>query len=90
MATTVSKRSGRVMEDSDYIAMMRRLARRLGERVADGDPETLTEMLDLYREFGDAVGVAVRGQREQHNFSWSEIGRGAGMTKQGAQQRWGK
>ena len=79
----------RERDTSEYSKMMGRMLRAYGRRVGDADPEDLAEMLAVYAEFGAAIQAAVSAQREAHGTSWADIGRGAGISKQAAQQRWG-
>lgn len=46
-------------------------------------------MVELAAELETAITKAVAGQREA-GFSWADIGAPLGMSKQGAQQRWGR
>lgn len=48
----------------------------------------LEQLVDELRSLEDRAVAAVRTAR-RHGASWSQIGRAAGMTRQGAQQRWG-
>ncbi len=77
-------------ETFEYAAMMRRMLRAHGRRVADADPEDLTDLIALRDDLEAAIADAVRGQREQHGRSWSDIARGLGTTRQNAQQRYGR
>lgn len=78
------------VETMDYAAMMRRMVRTYGERVADGDPEDLADMLGVAKALDAAIAAAVRSMREDRGLSWAEVARGAGTTRQAAQQRWGR
>ncbi len=71
-----------------FAGMVRRTLRALGRRVADADPEDLVELLELREVVEEAIAEAVRGQRG-NGFSWAEIARGLGTTRQAAQQRFG-
>jgi hypothetical protein len=71
------------VETPDYAAMLRRMVRAYGRRVAQESPEDLAEMLSVVDELERALRAAVAGQREA-GFSWAEIGRGLGVTKQTA------
>jgi hypothetical protein len=84
------RRRPKERENSDYAEMNRRLLRAHGRRVADGDPDDLAELLALVPLLDEIIRDAIVGQRERHGFSWTDIGRAAGMTRQGAQQRWGE
>lgn len=76
-------------DHGDYYAFARRLARAFGRRVAASDPDDLALLLSLRDEVDEAIGTAVRAQRAA-GFSWAEIAAPLAMTKQAAQQRWGK
>jgi hypothetical protein len=83
-----SDRPGRVVENDEYAAFARRVLRAYARRVADGDVEALTLMLGLAAEIDTAIAQAVTGLRGS-GYSWAEIGSRLGITRQGAQQRWG-
>ena len=46
-------------------------------------------MTDLADEIDSAIGQAVTGLRG-FGYSWAEIGSRLGITRQAAQQRWGR
>ena len=83
------KRAARVRENDEYAAFARRVLRAYARRIADGDVEALTLMTDLAAEIDTAIAQAVTGLRE-FGYSWAEIGSRLGITRQGAQQRWGR
>lgn len=76
------------VENAEFAAFIRRIIRRHGRRVAEGDPEDLAALLEVRALVDEAIAVAVAGQREQ-GWSWAKIGRAVGITKQSAQERWG-
>lgn len=78
------------IETPEYAQMIRRLIKRYGERVADADEVDLAEMLSIAKLFDDTITAAVHGQRTLYGRSWLDIGKGAGITKQGAFRRWGR
>lgn len=78
----------RERETPEYAAMVRRMIRAYGRRCGAADPEDLAEMLRLQAELDAAVAAAVAGQRAA-GFSWGEIARGLGVTRQAAHARWG-
>ena len=84
-----SNRAGRVVENDEYAAFARRVLRAYACRVADGDVEALTLMLGLSAEIDTAISQAVTGLRK-FGYSWAEIGSRLGITRQAAQQRWGR
>lgn len=74
------------VETLEYAGMMRRLIRAHGRRCAEADPEDLAELLALHAAVDEAVGVAIRGQRDR-GTSWDAISRGLGVTRQAAWKR---
>jgi hypothetical protein len=82
-------RAGRVVENDEYAAFVRRVLRAYARRVATGDVEALTLMTDLAAEIDTAISQAVTGLRA-FGYSWAEIGSRLGITRQAAQQRWGR
>ena len=84
-----SKRPGRVRENDEYAAFARRVLRAYARRIATGDVEALTLMTGLAEEIDTAIGQAVAGLRG-FGYSWAEIGSRLGVTRQAAQQRWGR
>ena len=83
------KRRARLVENDEYAAFARRVLRAYARRVATGDVEALTLMLGLSAEIDDAINQAVTGLRA-FGYSWAEIGSRLGITRQAAQQRWGR
>ena len=82
-------RAGRAVENDEYAAFARRVLRAYARRVATGDVEALTLMTDLADEIDSAISQAVTGLRA-FGYSWAEIGSRLGITRQAAQQRWGR
>lgn len=85
----MSRKRGPI-ETPEYLAMVARMIRGAGRRVADADPEDLPAMLALSAALDEAIAEAVRGQNQQWERSWAEIARFAGVTKSAAYQRWGR
>jgi len=80
------------VETPEFAAMMGRMARAWSRRVAAADTYDLAEMIEFGRTFDDAVAAAIRSARcvQPEAFSWTAIGEAAGISRQAAQQRWGK
>mgnify|MGYP000892863944 CR=1 FL=1 len=76
------------VEDSDFFAMLGRLIRAGGKRASKADPVALKELLDLVPVLNDAIDQAARELNETGGFSWLEIAREVGITKQSAHGRW--
>ena len=84
-------RTRRAYETADYAKMVRRMIASWIKRVGDGDPADLADMIAASRQLDDGIKAAIKIQRETNGgVSWAQIGEAAGMTRQGAQQRWGK
>jgi hypothetical protein len=82
------KRPYRVVENDEYAAFLRRVIRAYSRRVAAGDIEAITDMARLAGDLEDATRQAIGGLR-QSGYSWADIALRLGITRQGAQQRWG-
>jgi DNA-directed RNA polymerase specialized sigma24 family protein len=82
------KRRSRVIENDEYAAFLHRVIRAYSRRVATGDIEAITAMAALADELQDATRQAITGLR-QFGYSWADIAARLGITRQGAQQRWG-
>lgn len=76
-------------DHSQFVAFSKRILKALSRRMADADPYDLAELVELRNTVDAAIGAAVRGQRAA-GFSWAQIAAPLGMTRQAAQQRWGK
>ena len=87
--TLTPDRAGRAVENDEYAAFARRVLRAYARRVADGDVEALILMFGLAAEIDTAITEAVKGLRG-FGYSWAEIGTRLGITRQAAQQRWGR
>jgi hypothetical protein len=83
-----AKRRSRVVENDEYAAFLRRVIRAYSRRVAAGDIEAITTMAALADELDHATRQAITGLRGW-GYSWADIAMRLGITRQGAQQRWG-
>ena len=79
----------RVVENDEYAAFARRILRSYARRIAIGDIDALTQMTGLADDIETAIRAAVTGLRD-HGYSWADIGARLGVTRQAAQQRWGR
>jgi hypothetical protein len=79
------------VENSEYAKFAQRILRAYARRVGDqADIEALADLVALANVIDDAISSAVRGLRKANPpYSWAEIGRPVGISKQAAQQRWG-
>jgi len=78
-----------VTEADEFGAFARRIMRAYGRRVADRDIAALGGLAQLREEVDVATRNAVAALRTQ-GYSWADIGRELGVTKQAAQQKWGR
>lgn len=77
------------VENDQYDAFVRRVFRAYARRTASGDIDALAAMVAFTADIDAVIGQAVTGLREQHGYSWADIGLRLGVTRQAAQQRWG-
>ena len=75
-------------ETDKYGRFVRRIMRAYGRRVADLDIEGLKGLVDLRTELDDQIRTSAQLLQAQ-GYSWAEIGRVLGVSKQAAQQRFG-
>lgn len=80
---------GREVDIARYAKFPRRIIRALGGHCANADPWQLEHLLALRDELDQAIEVAVAGLRDA-GFSWTEIARPLGITRQGARQVYGQ
>ncbi len=88
-AKPARKREKKVVEMADYISFARRILRATGRRVQDRDIEGLAGLAVLQAEINDQMKETAKALNAQ-GYSWAEIGRVLGVSKQAAQQRFGK
>jgi hypothetical protein len=82
------KRRSRAVENDEYAAFLRRVIAAYSRRVAAGDIEAITDMAALGGHLDQAMRDAITGLRS-YGYSWADIAARLGITRQGAQQRWG-
>jgi len=71
--------------------MMTRMIRAWGRRVGEADTYDLAELVAFQREVDEAIGAAIATARARATpWSWAEIGDALGISRQAAQQRWGR
>jgi ribosomal protein S20 len=76
-------------ENDEYASFIRRVIRAHAKRVAAGDIDALADMTGLATELDEAIAQAVIGLRKA-GYSWADIAARLGVTRQAAQQRWGR
>jgi hypothetical protein len=89
--TTKQRRSPRTRDKDvrDFLKMMRRMIRAAGKRIELEDPTELAMLIEMHAELDEVIARTARALHDS-DFSWGEIGRQLGMSRQAAQQRWGK
>ena len=88
---TVYQRRNYPVENDKFHGMVRRMIRAMARRVAtDGDIDALADMVKVHDEMGALIAETVRSLRVDHGYSWAEVGSACGVTRQAAQQRWGR
>ena len=83
------KRPYRVVENPEYAAFLRRVIAAYSRRVAAGDIEAIPAMAALADHLENATRQAIN-ELNALGYSWADIGMRLGITRQGAQQRWGE
>lgn len=78
----------RIRDIHDTAAMLRRMLKAYGQRVAYGDVADLQEMVELRAQLDDTIYQAVVRMREM-GFTWEALAEANGTTKQALQQ-WAK
>ena len=76
-----------VVENDEFARFARRVVTAHSRRVASGDIEGLRDLDALGRAWDTAMRRAITGLRAA-GFSWADIARQLGITRQGAHQRW--
>lgn len=88
-AARVRRRQNRPpQETSDVAAGAVRMVRGLGKRAA-GDVDALGHLVALAAVVDDELGAAARRCVDEGGWSWGDVGRRLGITRQGARQRFG-
>lgn len=77
------------VENDEYSEFVRRIFRAYARRIASGDIDALAGMVSFTADIEGTIQQVVTKLREQHGYSWADIGLRLGVTRQAAQQRWG-
>lgn len=85
----MSNKRKREYEVPDMVAFVERVARRIADR-AEYDREALSGLQQLETAMRRELERAVTVAHTQNQQSWTDIGRELGITRQCAQQRFGK
>lgn len=79
--------SQRKHEAPEIGAMIGRMFRALERRAAEGDLEAVEQLNALADAAGAHLCAAAQAAHDQAGYSWTEIGRATGTSRQGARQR---
>jgi hypothetical protein len=74
-------------DTAEYLAMLDRMIRAAGRRVAVGDVEDLQPLVDLADVLEEAIVAAVGGLKSS-GVSWRAIGQATGTSHVAAIQKW--
>lgn len=75
------------MLEPNTIARYERELRAMLRTAGDEDPEGFAAVHQLLHQAVDALPVAAELNRTQHGYSWADLGRALGISRQAAQQR---
>lgn len=78
------------VETPEFLDMVTRLVKRAGVRVGDADEAELAQLVALRDVLEEAIRVGIQGQRQNTGRSWAHIGAALGITRQSAQERYGR
>jgi len=76
-------------DNSEFLAMVERMIRAAARRCGASDESDLADLLLLKRALDQALIFAIHEQLKSGR-SWAHIGSALGLSRQGAQQRYGK
>lgn len=75
-------------QNDEFAHFARRIVRAYARRIGELDIEALPDMVQLSTELDKAIADAVLTLRS--TYSWAEIAARLNITRQAAQQRWGR
>lgn len=76
----------KAMMEPEDVRRFERDINAIGRKV--NDPEAFAQAVHLYGQLEGVLKGAADRLRTVDGFSWTDIGRALGITRQGAQQRW--
>ena len=82
----MANKRGKTYEAPDMAGFLRRIARAMVRRAAEGDLETLSAIQQVQAELDAALEQAAAAAHAA-GYSWTEIGRELGISRQAARQR---
>lgn len=94
-ARRAEARRTREVEPADLAAAAKRMVKALGKRAA-ADLEALALLNGLHAVIDEQMAASITAARRgdalagDHRYSWADVGRVLGVTRQAAQMRYGK
>lgn len=85
--TTADRHSRRRHEAPEVAAASRRFMRALVKRAAEGDTEALEGLVGLQATLQEAITDAGRALHDQAGYSFTDLAKVLGISRQGARQR---
>jgi hypothetical protein len=76
-------------DHAEFMSFARRILRAASRRMSEADPEDLADLVALRATVDEAIDNAARAVHAG-GASWAQIGAALGVSKQAAQQRWGR
>lgn len=86
--STKPKRDKKTVDNESFAKFVLSMTKRLGQRVAEADTAQLPYLQAVAAQADAALCHAVTELRA-NGYTWGEVGRDLGMTRQAAQQRFG-
>ena len=84
------RRPGRYVETEEYVRFLHRILGALASRVGDADIAMLHDLANLSGLVEELVSDTVHRLRAEHGYSWADVGQALDITRQAAQQRFGR
>jgi hypothetical protein len=79
----------RKLEPAQYAKFASRVLRRLSERIVEsGNPDDLANLQAITTEVHALTGQTIDALRTQYGYSWADIGKGLGTSRQAAHERY--
>lgn len=80
----------RIYGNDEFAAFGRRIVAAFARRVSDGDIEGLVELDRFARAADEAVGAAARALVAAGGYSWGDVARRLGTSRQNAHKRFAR
>ena len=92
MSSSPRKKARRpgIVENDEYAEFARRVISAYARRVAQGDVDALPGLYRLADEVNSMLATAAVRLHDDAGYSWTDIARRIGISRQAAQQRWSR